>query len=226
MTPTIVFDLDGTLVDSACDLAAATSELIEGFGGPPLDVATVIPMVGDGAPLLVQRALAHAHLDPGTPGALDRFLEIYDRRLLEHTAPYDGMVEVLARLVHVGPIGVLTNKPRRATEAILEQLGLRGFVSDVIGGDGPYARKPSPEGLRALLAPTSGAGVMIGDSPADATTALSAPCPFLLAAYGFGVGKFGVTLPSCAGIARHPRELVSLVETLTFDAARIPIVMR
>src|SRR5262245_29511334 len=115
MTPTIVFDLDGTLVDSARDLAAAASELIESLGGPPLDVATVVPMVGDGAPLLVQRALAHAGLDPSAPGALERFLQIYDRRLLEHTTPYDGMVEVLARLVRVGPLAVLTNKPGRAT---------------------------------------------------------------------------------------------------------------
>jgi len=226
MTPTIVFDLDGTLVDSARDLAAAASELIESYGGQPLDVSTVIPMVGDGAPLLVQRALAHAGLDPVTPGALNRFLEIYDRRLLEHTAPYDGMVEVLARLVHVGRLSVLTNKPGRATEAILEQLGLRGFFSEVIGGDGPYARKPNPEGLRALMAGTSGAGVMIGDSPADFNTAAAAPCPFVVAAYGFGVAKFGPTLPPCAGVARHPRQLVSVVETLTFDAARMPIVMR
>ena len=71
MTRAIVFDLDGTLVDSARDLAAAASELVEGFGGPPLDVATVVPMVGDGAAVLVERALTHAGLDPGTPGALE-----------------------------------------------------------------------------------------------------------------------------------------------------------
>ena len=87
MTRGIVFDLDGTLVDSARDLAAAASELVEGLGGPPLDVATVVPMVGDGAPILVERALTYAGLDPETPGALERFLAIYDRRLLEHTRP-------------------------------------------------------------------------------------------------------------------------------------------
>lgn len=226
MTFTVVFDLDGTLVDSARDLAAAASELVEGLGGPPLDVRTVVPMVGDGAPLLVQRALAHAGLDPMTPGALERFLDIYDRRLLEHTAPYEGTTEVLARLVHVGPLAVLTNKPRPATGEILDRLGLRGFFSEVMGGDGPHARKPDPAGLRALLARTRGAGLMVGDSPVDAATAAAAPCPFVLAAYGFGVARFGAALPSCAGAAHHPRELVSLVETLTFDAARMPIVMR
>jgi phosphoglycolate phosphatase len=226
MTPTIVFDLDGTLVDSALDLAASASELVEGLGGAPLDVATVIPMVGDGAPVLVQRALAHVGLDPTTPGTLDRFLAIYDRRMLEHTAPYEGVIEVLSMLIKVGPLTVLTNKPRRATEAMLERLGLRGFFAEVLGGDGPYPRKPDPSGLRALLARTEGLGVMIGDSPADASTAAATPCPFVLAAYGFGLAKFGGALPACAGVARHPRELVSLVETLTFDAARMPIVMR
>jgi len=223
---TIVFDLDGTLVDSARDLAAAASELVEAYGGSPLDVATVVPMVGDGAPVLVERALAHAGLDPGTPGAVDRFIAIYDRRLLEHTAPYDGMKDVLGMLTRFGPLAVLTNKPRRASEEILEQLGLRGFFGEVIGGDGRHARKPDPGGLQALLSRTGGSGVMVGDSPADADTARAAACPFVLAAYGFGVVRFGSALPALAGIARHPRELVSLVETLTFDAARIPIVMR
>lgn len=225
MRPTIVFDLDGTLVDSARDLAGAVSELVEGLGGPPLDVSAVVPMVGDGAPVLVQRALTHAGLDPKTPRALERFLEIYDRRLLEHTTAYPGMIEVLARLVQVGRLAVLTNKPARATAAILEQLGLRGFFSEVIGGDGPFARKPNPDGLRALLAAAGGAGVLIGDSPADAETARAAQCPFVLAAYGFGVAKFEGRVPPGAVLAHHPRELVSVVATLTLDAARIPIVM-
>jgi phosphoglycolate phosphatase len=226
MTRTLVFDLDGTLVDSARDLAEAASELLDSYGGPPLDVATVVPMVGDGAPVLVQRALSHGGLDPDTPGALDRFLAIYGRRLLEHTTPYEGMLEVLALLTRFGRLAVLTNKPRRASEAILEQLGLRGFFAEVIGGDGPHPRKPDPSALRALLSATDGLGMMIGDSPADAETARAAACPFVLAAYGFGVVKFGGAPPPSAAVARHPRELPSAVETLTLDAARMPIVMR
>jgi phosphoglycolate phosphatase len=183
-------------------------------------------MVGDGAPVLVQRALSHGGLDPDTPGALDRFLAIYGRRLLEHTTPYEGMLEVLALLTRFGRLAVLTNKPRRASEAILEQLGLRGFFAEVIGGDGPHPRKPDPSALRALLSATDGLGMMIGDSPADAETARAAACPFVLAAYGFGVVKFGGAPPPSAAVARHPRELPSAVETLTLDAARMPIVMR
>ena len=136
------------------------------------------------------------------------------------------MAEVLALLTRFGPLAVLTNKPRDASNEILDALGLRGFFAEVIGGDGPYDRKPSPAGLDALLARTGGRGVMIGDSPADANTARAAGCPFVLAAYGFGAAKFGAGAPPSAGVARHPRELVLLVETITLDAARIPIVMR
>lgn len=225
MTRTIVFDLDGTLVDSARDLAESTSELVESFGGPPLDVATVVPMVGEGAGALVARALSHAGLDPATPGALDRFRDIYGRRLLDHTRPYHGIPEVLALLTRLGPLAVLTNKPGDASIEILEALGLRGFFTEVIGGDGSHPRKPDPAGLQALLARTDGRGVMIGDSPVDADTARAVGCPFVLAGYGFGAAKFGDAVPA-SGVAHHPRELVSLVDTLTLDAARVPIVMR
>ena len=224
--PVIVFDLDGTLIDSARDLADSASELVQELGGPPLDVATVTRMVGDGAAMLVQRALRHAALDPATPGALDRFLEIYDTRLLNHTAPYEGIREVLALLVRNGPLAVLTNKPTRPSERLLEALQLRGFFSDVVGGDGPYPRKPDPAALLQLLSRDGGSGVLVGDSPADANTAAAASCPFILAAYGFGVAKFDGAWPASAAVAHHPRELISVVETLTFDAARVPIVMR
>lgn len=233
MAAAVVFDLDGTLVDSARDLAASASELVEGYGGPPLDVATVVPMVGEGASVLVERALRHAGLDPSTPGALDRFRAIYGRRLLDLTRPYDGIIEVLAQLTRIGPLSVLTNKPGDATDVLLEGLGLRGFFTEVIGGDGPYGRKPDPAGLRALLARTGGVGVFVGDSPVDAETARAAGCPFVQAAYGFGVVKFDGTTPALSSesaplrhVAHHPRELVSLVDTLTLDAARMPIVMR
>lgn len=225
MSRCIVFDLDGTLVDSARDIAAAASELVESLGGSPLDVATVVPMVGEGAALLVERALRHASLDPATPGALDRFRAIYGRRLFDHTRPYEGIPEVLALLTRLGRLAVLTNKPGDASHQLLEGLGLRGFFAEVIGGDGGHPRKPDPSGLRALLDRCGGHGLMIGDSPVDAATARAAGCPFLLAAYGFGAAKFGDAIPS-QDVAHHPRELVSLVETLTLDAARIPIVIR
>ncbi len=222
----IVFDLDGTLIDSSRDLAEAASELVQELGGAPLTEAEVVGMVGEGAPVLVARALSRVGLDPATPGALARFLEIYDRRLLDHTVAYEGMHEVLALLVQAGPLAVLTNKPLAPSEEILRHLGLRGFFSVIIGGDSPYGRKPDPAGLRALMESDEGPSVMVGDSPADSRVAAAAGCPFVLAAYGFGAEKFEGRVPEGARVAHHPRELVSLADTRTFDAARMPMVIR
>jgi phosphoglycolate phosphatase len=222
----VVFDLDGTLIDSAQDLALSVSEMVQAFGAPPLTHDEVVAMVGEGAPVLVARALARVGLPPDTPGALERFLAIYDRRLLDHTAPYDGIHEVLAILLSTGPLAVLTNKPTAPNETLLRQLGLRGYFSAVIGGDGPYPPKPHPDGLRALMQQAPGPTVMVGDLPADFRTAAAAGCPFVLAAYGFGGSQIVGQLPAGSWVAAHPRDLVSIADTRTFDAARIPIVMR
>ncbi len=222
----LIFDLDGTLIDSSHDIAASASEMVQSYGAAPIPEADVIPMVGDGAPVLVARALTHARLPLDTPDALRRFLTIYDRRALDRTVPYPGITEVLALLIESGPLAVLTNKPLRATEHVLQALGLRGFFTHVLGGDGPHRRKPAPDGLRVLMEMSATPPVMIGDSPADADAAEAAGCPFVLARYGFGIVRFDGRWPSAALIVDHPRELVSLADTRTFDAARVPIVMR
>lgn len=222
----IVFDLDGTLIDSARDLADAASAMVQSYGARPVTEAEVVTMVGDGAPVLVRRLLRAVGLDEATPGALERFMACYDERLTGSTAVYDGTIEVLAQLVSRGPMAVLTNKPLAPTLLLLERLGLRGFFDEVLGGDGPLPRKPDPAALGTLLGQSASPDVMIGDSPVDAETAAAAGCPFILAAYGFGVAKFDGAIPSGTLVARQPRELVALVDTLTLDAARMPIVMR
>lgn len=211
----IIFDLDGTLIDSARDLGEAASELVQGFGAPPLSVAQVVTMVGDGAPLLVRRALEQSGLAPDTSGALERFLEIYDRRSMDHTTAYPGIREELARAVRRGPLAVLTNKPLGPAIGLLEALGLRGFFTRVIGGDGEYGRKPDPAGLQALRALEPGApAVLIGDSPADALTAVAADCPFVFARYGFGAAKFGAAPPATPFIVDHPRNLSAVLDLI------------
>lgn len=211
----IIFDLDGTLIDSARDLGEAASELVQGYGAPPLTVAQVVTMVGDGAPVLVRRALEQSGLDPETPGAVERFLTIYDRRLMDHTVAYPGIREELARAVRRGPLAVLTNKPLGPAIGLLEALGLRGFFSRIIGGDGEYGRKPNPAGLQALRALAPGApAVLIGDSPADAQTAAAAGCPFVLARYGFGAAKFGAMPPVPPLVIDHPRELSAVLDLI------------
>jgi phosphoglycolate phosphatase len=184
-----VFDLDGTLIDSRRDLADAANALLEERGGTPLPVDAVARMVGEGAALLVRRALTAAGLDPDSPGALPRFLELYDDRLLAHTQLYDGTRETLETLAAHARLAVLTNKPSRATVAILEGLGVARFFKWVIGGDGPWPRKPDPAALQDLMSRAETAPpqtVMIGDSPIDLATARAARTRLCLARYGFG----------------------------------------
>jgi phosphoglycolate phosphatase len=214
----VVFDLDGTLVDSARDLAEAASELVQSYGAAPLQVSQVVEMVGEGASMLVRRALERSSLDPATPGALARFLEIYDRRLLDHTVAYPGIREGLSLAVRRGQLAVLTNKPMTPTVRILEALGLRGFFTQIVGGDGPYPRKPDPSGLRALIAEASGhAPILFGDSPADSGTAEAAGCAFAFARYGFGAGKFGGHPPSTPYVLDHARELPSVLDRFEIE---------
>ncbi|HEX6164723.1 MAG TPA: HAD-IA family hydrolase [Vicinamibacterales bacterium] len=208
----IALDLDGTLIDSARDLADSIGEMLQDYGAAPLPFDEVVGMVGDGAPILVRRALKQAGLDPKPDEALARFLKIYDRRLLDHTTPYDGMAESLALALRLGPLAVLTNKPLGPSIGILEALGLRGFFSRIIGGDSEYGRKPDPAGLVALQALAPGEQlVMVGDSPADWKTAEAANVPFVFARYGFGAAKFGAEPPNTDFAMDHARELTSVL---------------
>jgi phosphoglycolate phosphatase len=185
----IVFDLDGTLVDSRQDLANAANELIRSLGGTPQSEQAIAGMVGEGAAVLVRRALAAAGLDPETGGALDRFLEFYDRCLLDHTAPYPGTIEMLEHLDGSRRLAVLTNKPSRATGRVLSGLGLARFFPLVVGGDTPFGRKPDPAGLRHIMESadsTASSTLLIGDSPVDLATARAAGTRICLARFGFG----------------------------------------
>jgi phosphoglycolate phosphatase len=213
VTQLIVFDLDGTLVDSRRDLANAANALITELGGAPLAEATVAAMVGEGAAVLVRRALATTGLDPETAGALTRFLDLYDERLLEHTRPYDGIIEVLQSLRGRVPLAVLTNKPQAATDRLLAGLRLAPYFRDVIGGDTPLGRKPGPAGLlelarRARVSPSE--TVLVGDSPIDLETARAAGCGVVVVRYGFGFRA--AELLAGEQVVEGPAALVNLFE--------------
>ena len=185
----VVFDLDGTLADSQRDLANAANALVGELGGAPLAEAQVADMVGEGAAVLVRRVLTAAGLDPATPGALPRFLKLYDDRLVEHTVAYDGIEELLQALHGRMPMAVLTNKPQQATDRLLLALGLSRYFTAVIGGDTPLGRKPNPAALLRLcdqMHVTPSDTVLVGDSPIDLQTARNAGTQILLARYGFG----------------------------------------
>jgi phosphoglycolate phosphatase len=207
----VVFDLDGTLIDSVGDLAAAASEMATAFGGRSLDRAEVAGMVGDGAGLLVRRALEAAGLSPETPDALRSVLAIYERRLLDTTVPYDGVVETVTALSRRARLAVLTNKPLGFSQRILDAFELGGAFEQVIGGDGPYARKPDPEGLRALIGGASPA-LLVGDSPVDWATASAAGCGFAWARYGFGAARFADRGPETPYTLDRPSDLLAVVD--------------
>ena len=210
----LVFDLDGTLIDSARDLAESIGEMLEEYGATPLPLSEVVEMVGEGAPVLVRRALARVGLKAAPDDALARFMQIYDRRLTDHTVAYPGVHESLSIAMRRGPLAVLTNKPLGPSIGILEMLRLRGFFARVIGGDSEYGRKPEPAGLLALQALAPGDRlVMIGDSPTDYKVAVNANCPFIFARFGFGASKFSAP-PETPYAIDHARELDRVLESI------------
>ena len=191
----VVFDLDGTLVDSQRDLANAANALVGELGGAPLAEAQVAGMVGEGAAMLVRRVLTSAGLDPANPRALPRFLELYDDRLVEHTVAYAGVPDLLGTLFDRVPLAVLTNKPQHASERLLAALGLLRYFKMVVGGDTPLGRKPDPGGLLQLCQQVevpAADTVLIGDSAIDLHTARNAGSQVVLVRYGFGF-RFNAT---------------------------------
>src|SRR6185312_4071870 len=165
----IVFDLDGTLIDSAADLAAAINRMLADFGCEPLGTAEVRRMIGDGVAMLVARALAARRCEQ-TDAALAAavFMRHYESDATSLTTAFPGVPEALQALRAAGlPLAVCTNKPERITAGILEELGLAGYFSRVIGGDSLPFRKPDPRVLSTLVeafaaAPQSSR--LVGDS--------------------------------------------------------------
>ena len=215
----IVFDLDGTLVDSKRDLADSANQLIAELGGVPLQEEAIGEMTGGGAAQLVRRALAASGISdpPGGPdGALPRFMEVYGSRLLNHTRLYEGVSDAVRIAREHAHVAVLTNKALDPSERILAGLGVRELFDDLVGGDGPLPRKPDPTGLLDLMR-RSGAGasrtLMIGDSTFDHQTALRASSRCCMAAYGYGYATFVTEdLTGEEWIATEPRELVGVIE--------------
>ncbi len=187
----LVFDLDGTLIDSRIDLTNSVNAMLEHFGKPMLAEPTVASYIGDGAAALVRRALAHAHLikdepDPHDDGfvgqALDWFIGYYRVHKLDYTYVYPGVMESLnaIRERHPSlPMAVLTNKPVHPSRAICKHFGMDRFFFAVYGGNSFATKKPDPAGLLRLIAEAPHAGaavtaaetVMIGDSHVDVETA-------------------------------------------------------
>jgi phosphoglycolate phosphatase len=210
----IVFDLDGTLIDSRRDLAESTNEMLASYGAAALPIDRVAMMVGEGARKLVERALAEAGLDPAEPGALDRFRAIYDRRLLVHTRPYDGVAEMVQRLGAAHSLAVLTNKPDAPTRRLLDAFGLSPRFSRVVGGDSEWPRKPDPAGLLAIVREYRAAPAstwLVGDSMIDVETARRAGTRICVALYGFGHLRGELVLNGSESIAHTPADISRVI---------------
>ena len=191
MTPfLLLFDLDGTLVDSVPDLAFALNEVLRERGRRPLSPREVMRMVGDGVTALVARGLSARGVEAGELArALSRFLQIYEAHATDRTRPYPGVVETLGALRARGyQMALCTNKPQRATETVLQGLGLSAFFDAVAGGDRFPVKKPDPGHLSRLVALLGGAparAAMIGDNENDVAAARAAGMPALVMRYGY-----------------------------------------
>ena len=195
MTPpfdAVVFDLDGTLVDTAPDLHAHLNALLAELGRPGLALAEIRPLIGDGARALLQRGLAASG---GLPAGADlealflEFVTRYTAQPVRFGAVYEDVAAVLDALQAEGArLGVCTNKPQVPSERVLAALGLERYFPVVIGGDRLAVRKPDPGHLRAVLerlGARPARAVMVGDSATDLLTARAAGVACVLVSFGY-----------------------------------------
>lgn len=185
----VLWDLDGTLVDSAGDIAAAVDRTLVRTGRPPLGEVVVRGFIGDGARKLVDRCVEAAGSVP-REGDLAVFLEEYGQALVVRTRVYAGLRAVLDAVR--APMAIVTNKPEGFSRVIADRLDLARYFPVVIGGDTLAVRKPDPAPLvEALRRLGVEAGVMVGDGPADVGAARAARMPMI------GVG-WGIAAPAGA----------------------------
>ena len=212
----LIFDLDGTLIDSQLDLAHAVNAMLRHFGRQELSPAAIANYIGDGAPMLVRRALGDPDDSRYMHEALDFFLQYYREHKLDNTTLYPGIREALEAVRWAESNGsrlerkfaVLSNKPVRPSAQILEGLGLRDMFVQVYGGNSFATKKPDPMGANALLQETGTPpeqAIIIGDSEIDVITARNAGTWSCGVNYGFRPDTLKVVPPDV--VIDIPREL-------------------
>ncbi|CAN1531878.1 Gph Predicted phosphatases [Paracoccaceae bacterium] len=182
----VVFDLDGTLIDSAPDFHAGANGILADEGLAPLTFAEARGFIGNGAAAFVAQMRAARGIPDGEqPRLLAEFIRRYDE-FVSLTHPYPGVVEALQRLRARGhPLGICTNKPYRPTLSVLRHLKMEPLFATIYGGDSLAVHKPNPATLRAAFASLGGPGLFVGDSEVDAETAKAAGLPLLLFSGGY-----------------------------------------
>ncbi len=217
----VIFDLDGTLSDSRLDLVHSVNAALRHIGRPELPDDVIASYVGDGAPILIQRALGGEATDEALiRKGLEFFLSYYREHKLDHTTVYAGIPETLAAIQNSASpskngvprkMAVLSNKPVVPSRAIVDALGLGRFFSQIYGGNSFASKKPDPEGARKLLeeygVPPQQAA-MVGDSHVDVSTGRNAGMVTVGVTYGFAPHTLAEASPDV--VVDHPRELATV----------------
>jgi phosphoglycolate phosphatase len=185
----LIFDLDGTLIDSRRDLANAGNATRIHMGMPPLEDERVCSYVGNGAPVLVRRLLGSDATEVQVQEGLEFFIEYYGDHKLDCTTLYPGVPQALDRLRDAGvSLAVLTNKPVRISRAIMAGLGIEGHFRQIYGGNSFDFKKPNPIGVETLMAECAAGRertMMVGDSSVDVETARNASVKSCRVSFGF-----------------------------------------
>lgn len=215
----LIFDLDGTLIDSKEDLANSSNYMRTAMGLAPLDHASIFSFVGDGARMLIQRLLDHSEDDAEVDRGLKIFLDHYREHMLDHTVLYPGVREAIEQLSGASRVRrggytltVLTNKPVRFSRLILEGLGVADRFRLIYGGNSFEQKKPDPIGVNTVLEVTQmppEATLMVGDSDTDVLTGRNARIATCGVTYGLGAEKMQRTPPDV--LVDDLRELVALL---------------
>lgn len=213
MSRTIVFDLDGTLVDSRRDLAASVNWALRERGHPSLAFEAVVAQVGHGARNLIASCLPDRKRDAKEiDAALVAFRMHYREHLTDETQPYDGIEAALASLAEQATLSVLTNKPGELARELVARLELDRYFSQVLGPDDVPLRKPDPAGLTRLLTAsgTIDEGWYVGDLRVDLETARGADCRVAIVRWGYGdIASLGADADR---VLDTPADLVRLLE--------------
>jgi phosphoglycolate phosphatase len=210
----VIFDLDGTLIDSKLDLAYAVNVTRAHMGMGPLDIETISSYVGNGAPVLIRRALGNGASEDDVQRALEYFLQYYREHPLDYTTLYPGVKDTLDGLARQGTkLAVLTNKPVKISSVIIDGLGVGDCFFRIYGGNSFEQKKPHPVGIQTLMQEVSAVAertLMVGDSNVDIRTARNAQVGSVGCTWGFQPETL-VTDPPDWLIEAMP-ELLSIVE--------------
>ena len=196
----LIFDLDGTLVDSRLDLTNSINAMLRQFRKPELPCDVIASYIGDGAPMLVRRALGDPDEEAVVQEALNYFLAYYREHKLDNTRVYDGVLDMLDAVRSDGGrrLAVLSNKPVGPSRAIVDALEMRRFFFEVFGGNSFHTKKPDPQGVFELIRQAEcqpQQAVIIGDSDIDVLTARNAGIFSLGVSYGFAPHTFEAAPP-------------------------------